>query len=107
MVLLYLWQIDKQNEIEDTSFASFFQLSEVRLYIVLGCIAALVLIAVIQATCTIYKTSKGRNRQKVGCKFHDFRFSFIVLVVLFSIFLTHSSNIIKKINQNDALELWV
>jgi hypothetical protein len=34
-------------------------LSATKLYIVIGCIAALVLIAVIQAGCTIYKTVRN------------------------------------------------
>jgi hypothetical protein len=46
--------------------AEYFQLSEVRLYTVLGCIAALILVAIIQATCTIMKTSKKTKRHKVS-----------------------------------------
>lgn len=49
----------------DEAGSSFFQLSETRLYIVLGCIAALLVVALLQAVCTIYKTSKNRNNQKV------------------------------------------
>lgn len=49
---------------EDTKL-SFFELSEVRLYTVLGLIAALVFIALIQASCTIYKTSKKNKSNKV------------------------------------------
>lgn len=44
---------------------SFFDLSETRLYIVLGLIAALVLIALIQACCTIMKTSRKNKNTKV------------------------------------------
>lgn len=59
--------LDKQNdESSDNSMASFFQLSEVRLYTVLGCIAALVLVALLQASCTIYKTTRKTNRHKVS-----------------------------------------
>ncbi|KAB0804717.1 hypothetical protein PPYR_01687 [Photinus pyralis] len=36
----------------------FFSLSGTKLYIVLGCLAALVLLALIQASCTIYKTTR-------------------------------------------------
>lgn len=46
--------------------AAFFQLSEVRLYTVLGCIAALVIVVLLQATCTIMKSSKKSNRHKVS-----------------------------------------
>lgn len=46
---------------------SFFDLSETRLYIVLGLIAALVLIALIQAFCTIWKTSRKSKSTKVSC----------------------------------------
>lgn len=49
----------------DEGSNSFFQLSETRLYIVLGCIAALLVVALLQAVCTIYKTSKSRKNQKV------------------------------------------
>lgn len=45
---------------------SFFDLSETRLYIVLGLIAALVLIALIQAFCTILKTSRKSKSTKVN-----------------------------------------
>lgn len=48
--------------------AAFFQLSEVRLYTVLGCIAALVILALLQATCTIMKSSKKSNRHKVSSR---------------------------------------
>lgn len=54
------------EEASENTLASFFQLSETRLFIVLGCIAALVLVALLQATCTIYKTSKKSNRHKVS-----------------------------------------
>ncbi|CAO1346058.1 unnamed protein product [Diamesa serratosioi] len=53
------------EEASETTLASFFKLSETRLFIVLGCIAALVLVALLQATCTIYKTSKKSNRHKL------------------------------------------
>lgn len=49
-----------------SKIAEFFKLSEVRLYTVLGCIAALVLVAIIQATCTIMKASKKSKRHKVS-----------------------------------------
>ncbi|CAD7013296.1 unnamed protein product [Ceratitis capitata] len=52
------------NKSEDT-LLSFFELSEVRLYIVLGLIAALVFIALIQAICTICKTSRKNKAQKL------------------------------------------
>lgn len=40
---------------EQESGTSFFSFPEHKLYIVLGCIAALILVAIIQASCTIYK----------------------------------------------------
>lgn len=51
--------------------AAFFQLSEIRLYSVLGCIAALVILALLQATCTIMKSSKKSNRHKVSPKMYQ------------------------------------
>jgi hypothetical protein len=56
---------DTIEENNENSSSSFLQLSETRLYIVLGCIAALVLVALLQATCTIYKTSSKSNKHKV------------------------------------------
>lgn len=61
----FLVDTNKADESAGSRLASFFQLSEVRLYTVLGCIAALVLVALMQATCTIYKTTKKSNRHKV------------------------------------------
>ena len=44
------------------------QLPNVKLYVVVACIAALVLVAIIQASCTIFKMSRrGSSVQKVGC----------------------------------------
>ncbi|XP_063905310.1 uncharacterized protein LOC135124283 isoform X2 [Zophobas morio] len=43
----------------------FFNLSEAKLYSVLGCIAALILVAIVQASCTIYKAaSKSSSSHK-------------------------------------------
>jgi hypothetical protein len=44
----------------------YLQLSEVRLYIVLGLIAALVFVAIVQATCTIMRTRSKSKRHKVS-----------------------------------------
>uniref|UniRef100_A0A1B0CTC1 Putative drebrin n=1 Tax=Lutzomyia longipalpis TaxID=7200 RepID=A0A1B0CTC1_LUTLO len=49
---------------EDEKGSSFFQLSETRLYTVLGCILALIIVALLQVTCTIYKTSRKKHNQK-------------------------------------------
>nr|XP_014100024.1 uncharacterized protein LOC106624750 isoform X5 [Bactrocera oleae] len=49
----------------ENTLLSFFELSEVRLYIVLGLIAALVFIALVQAICTICKTSRKNKAQKL------------------------------------------
>lgn len=58
---------DTMNNIEDDSNGgpAFFQLSETRLYTVCGIIAALLLVAIIQITCTMYKTRKTNKNQKV------------------------------------------
>lgn len=53
---------------EDEAGKSFFNLSEVRLYTVIGLIAALVFVALLQATCTIYKTSSSSRNPKVNFK---------------------------------------
>lgn len=47
-------------------------LSSTKLYIVIAGIAALVLIAIVQATCTIYKMSKKSSVQKVSTKKYNF-----------------------------------
>jgi hypothetical protein len=56
------------NIVQDASSGSqdnFFNLTEAKLYIVLGCITALVLVAIIQASCTIYKAaSKSSSSHK-------------------------------------------
>lgn len=70
---------DKSSLNESEPTTSFFQLSEVRLYIVLGLIAALVVVALLQATCTIYKTSRSSRNQKVR-NFEIFWFCRIVFV---------------------------
>ena len=44
-------------------FGSLF--SGTKMYIVIACIAALVLLALVQASCTIYKMSKKSASQKV------------------------------------------
>jgi hypothetical protein len=49
-----------------SKIAEFFRLSEVRMYTVFGCIAALILVAILQATCTIVKASKKSKRHKVS-----------------------------------------
>lgn len=67
IVILLLFFVVVSTEQSTTSkIADFFKLSEVRLYTVLGCIAALVLVAIIQATCTIMKASKKSKRHKVS-----------------------------------------
>lgn len=54
-------KIDEGSEDE----SSFLNLSETRLYIVIGLIAALVFLAILQAICTIYQTSSKSRNQKV------------------------------------------
>ena len=42
---------------------------DVKLYVVVACIAALVLVAIIQASCTIFRMSRrGSSVQKVRCR---------------------------------------
>lgn len=57
---------------EGESKSTFFNLSEVRLYTVIGLIAALVFVALLQATCTIYKISSSSRNQKVIICFNFF-----------------------------------
>lgn len=65
------FRIDTMNNSEDDNGgASFFQLSEVRLYTVCGIIAALLLVAIIQIVCTMYKTRKTSRNQKVSGLFY-------------------------------------
>lgn len=67
---------NNKNDDESNSISSFFQMSEVRLYTVIGLIIALVAVALLQATCTIYKTSKSRRNQKVcfaSTHLHNYR----------------------------------
>lgn len=60
---------ETSNIISDTSESNaenFFRLSETKLYVVIGCLAALILVAIVQAGCTIYKTSaKSSSSHKV------------------------------------------
>lgn len=62
-ITIFTFQTD--NIENDEAKTSFFNLSEVRLYTVIGLIAALVFVALLQAACTIYKTSSSSRNQKV------------------------------------------
>lgn len=63
---MIVYFIDTMNNAEDENGgSSFFQLSELRLYTVCGIIAALLLVAIIQIICTMYKTRKTSRNQKV------------------------------------------
>lgn len=53
------------SDAETSNGPAFFQLSEVRLYTVCGIIAALLLLAIIQIICTMYKTRRTTGNQKV------------------------------------------
>lgn len=65
--LLLVYQAPEESF--KSRLAAYFQLSEVRLYTILGCIAALVIVALLQATCTIMKSKKKRtHRQKVSSR---------------------------------------
>ena len=52
-ILLFPVATQPSTETEDEELAGF--LTSTKLYIVIACIAALVLVAVVQASCTIYK----------------------------------------------------
>lgn len=63
-VLLLLFAVTA--DLPDDS-ANDVLLSATKLYIVIGCIVALVLVAIIQAGCTIYRTAKSPSpHHKVG-----------------------------------------
>ena len=52
---------------ESDDAAKTTERANVKLYVVVACIAALVLVAIIQASCTIFKMSRrGSSVQKVG-----------------------------------------
>ena len=63
-IVLFLVQAPDESEPRDLSNG---QVPNVKLYVVVACIAALVLVAIIQASCTIFKMSRrGSSVQKVG-----------------------------------------
>lgn len=54
------------SDASESGVENFFRLSEAKLYIVIGCLAALILVAILQAGCTIYKAStKSSSSHKV------------------------------------------
>lgn len=66
MNIISILVVRAPEESAKSKLAAFFQLSEVRLLTVLGCIAALVLLALLQCVCTIMKSKKKSNRHKVS-----------------------------------------
>lgn len=55
-------------------------LSATKLYIVIGCIVALVLVAIIQAGCTIYRTAKSPSpHHKVSSNFSKHFFNLMLI----------------------------
>ncbi|XP_028170517.1 uncharacterized protein LOC114360136, partial [Ostrinia furnacalis] len=55
----------RPQEEESDSARSFFGLAETKLYVVAGCVAALILVALLQAVCTLYGgrgASKGKDQ---------------------------------------------
>lgn len=57
-------RISEENEVvneDNRVFKSTFLLSETKLYILIGCVAALVALALLQASCTLYKSSRKRS----------------------------------------------
>jgi hypothetical protein len=66
-LLLFSFLVVASEEKSATSkILEYLQLSEVRLYIVLALIAALVFVAIVQATCTIMRTRSKSKRHKVS-----------------------------------------
>ncbi|XP_047998582.1 uncharacterized protein LOC125235942 isoform X4 [Leguminivora glycinivorella] len=52
-------------EDESSNARSFFGLAETKLYVVVGCVVALVLVALLQAGCTLYKSSSGKRKEQL------------------------------------------
>lgn len=56
--------VSEENEVnneDDRPSKPTFLLSETKLYIVVGCVAALIALALLQASCTLYKSSRKRS----------------------------------------------
>lgn len=56
----------RTDETTEREVAGF--LSSTKLYIVIACIAALVLVAIVQASCTIYKMTRKSSTSSKVCK---------------------------------------
>lgn len=52
--------LDGGDADEETSFTSDLFLDATKLYIVVGCVAALLALALLQASCTLYRSSRRR-----------------------------------------------
>ncbi|XP_066143136.1 uncharacterized protein [Euwallacea fornicatus] len=52
------------NSDSSTASSGFFDMPSTKLYIVLSCIGALVLVALVQAACTVYRASGRRNSHR-------------------------------------------
>ena len=75
--VLHFLTVTSAVPVDDESQEGGVLLSATKLYIVIGCIAALVLIAVIQAGCTIYKTVRNPS------SYHKVSSMLIALVFFF------------------------
>ncbi|XP_063630295.1 uncharacterized protein LOC134801598 isoform X2 [Cydia splendana] len=53
------------DEDESGNARSFFGLAETKLYVVVGCVVALILVALLQAGCTLYKSSSGKRKEQL------------------------------------------
>ncbi|XP_063547192.1 uncharacterized protein LOC134754755 isoform X4 [Cydia strobilella] len=53
------------DEDESDNARSFFGLAETKLYVVVGCLVALILVALLQAGCTLYRSSSGKRKEQL------------------------------------------
>ena len=66
LLIALLLVIAPEDRSTTSKILDYLQLSEVRLYIVLALIGALVFVAIVQATCTIMRTRTKSKRHKVS-----------------------------------------
>ncbi|XP_053620330.1 uncharacterized protein LOC128680882 isoform X2 [Plodia interpunctella] len=55
---------NRPSEDEEGNARMFFGLAETKLYVVVGCVAALILVAVLQAGCTLYRSRSSGSKTK-------------------------------------------
>ncbi|KAJ2945024.1 hypothetical protein O0L34_g1921 [Tuta absoluta] len=51
----------RPNDDPEGNARTFFGLAETKLYVVVGCVAALILVALLQAVCTLYRSRSGQR----------------------------------------------